>query len=325
MRTGPIIAAAGTAALLCVVKLKAPYAMLLADRFLPGAGWAQILLMAAYSAWVARDLLDPGRQAVTRGRIWLLFSVVFYGQLILGLAGARQLLMTGDLHVPVPAVLMAGPIYRGGEGLFMPILFLATVLVVGPAWCSHLCYLGGWDSLASRATRAPRVAAKGSRLLQAGSLGAVAATAAALRLLHAPGLLATVLGIGFGVLGVGVMVFFSRRTGRMVHCTAWCPIGLLATTLGRASPWRIRIAPSCTQCGRCVPTCRYGALDMERIRKGSPTMSCTLCGDCVSACRDGSMVVSLYGSQPKNPAATLAALTITLAVLQAVFLAVARV
>jgi polyferredoxin len=322
--TGALAAAAGAAALLCVVKLKAPYEMLLADRFLPGAGWGQIALMAVYAAWVASNLLDPKRQAVTRRRIWLLFSGVFYLQLLLGLAGAHRLLMTGVLHVPVPAVLVAGPIYRG-EGLFMPILFLVTVLVVGPAWCSHLCYLGAWDALASRASKPPRRIIPYARLLQAGSLLAVAGTAGALRLLHAPGELATGLGIGFGAAGAGVMVLASRKSGRMVHCTTWCPVGLLATVLGRASPWRLRVAPSCTQCGRCVPACRYNALDAEHIRKGSPAMSCTLCMDCVSSCPDGSMTVSLYGRLSRNPRAAWMAFTVVLAVLQAVFLSVARV
>ena len=320
----PLLAAAATAGLLCIVRLKAPYPMLIADRFLPGAGWAQIVLMAVYALWVARGLLDPRRQAMTRARTWLLFSAVFYLQLVLGLSGAHRFLMTGVLHVPVPAVLVAGPIYRG-DGLFMPILFLATVLLAGPAWCSHLCYVGAWDALASRSARAPRSISRYARPLQACSLLAVAGTAVALRLLHAPGLLATGLGIGFGVLGAGVMLAFSRGSGRMVHCTTWCPVGLLATTLGRASPWRIRVAPSCTSCGRCVPACRYNALDMDHVRKGSPTLSCTLCLDCVSACPDGSMTVSIYGRISRNPQAVRAVLTVMLAVLQAVFLGVARV
>jgi len=319
-----LAAAAATAALLCIVRLKAPYPMLLADRFLPGAGWAQIGLVAAYALWVSRRLLDPKRQAMTRARTWLLFSAVFYLQLILGLAGVRPLLMTGALHVPVPAIIVAGPIYRG-DGLFMPILFVATLLVAGPAWCSHLCYFGAWDALASRAARPPRTISRHARLLQACSLVAVAGTAAALRLLHAPGLLATGIGIGFGAAGAGVMVAFSRRTGRMTHCTTWCPVGLLATTLGKASPWRLRVAPTCSRCGRCVPACRYNALDMDRVRRGSPAASCTLCLDCVSACPDGSMTVSLYGRISRNPTAFRTVLTVALAVLQAVFLAVARV
>jgi len=74
--------------------------------------------------------------------------------LITGLLGAERLLMTGKLHLPVPALVLAGPLYRG-EGFFMLILivFLVTVMFVGPAWCSWLCYVGAWDNLAASSRR----------------------------------------------------------------------------------------------------------------------------------------------------------------------------
>ena len=34
---------------------------------------------------------------------------------------------------PIPAMILAGPLYRG-EGFFMPLLFLSTIFFVGPAW-----------------------------------------------------------------------------------------------------------------------------------------------------------------------------------------------
>jgi polyferredoxin len=57
--------------------------------------------------------------------------------------------MTGELHLPIPALILAGPVYRG-EGLFMPVLYTVTILLVGPAWCSWLCYIGAWDDFAAR-------------------------------------------------------------------------------------------------------------------------------------------------------------------------------
>ena len=54
----------------------------------------------------------------------------------------------GEMHLPVPALILAGPLYRG-EGFFMLFLFLSTVLIVGPAWCSWLCYVGAWDNVSS--------------------------------------------------------------------------------------------------------------------------------------------------------------------------------
>jgi len=319
-----VACALATAFLLAPLQIVAPYPMLLAERFARGAGWVEIAAVALYAAWICGRLLDPERQSGTRKRVWLLFSAVFYLQLVLGLAGVRPLLMAGALHVPVPALIVAGPIYRG-EGLFMPILFVATVILVGPAWCSHLCYVGAWDAYAGGLARPLRSIGPARRLIQIASLGAVAAAAVLLRVLRAPGLLATGLGIGFGVAGVGVMLLVSRRNGTMAHCTAWCPIGILSTTLGKLSPWRVRVAPECTGCGRCLPACRYNALDMERIRAGSPGASCTLCGDCVTRCRDGALVFSLYGHRARSPERVRTAFTVAVTVLHALFLAVARV
>lgn len=62
-----------------------------------------------------------------RTRARLLFSIVFFGQL-LGILVNPVFLMTGKQHLPVPAIILAGPLYRL-EGLFMPILFLSTLLL----------------------------------------------------------------------------------------------------------------------------------------------------------------------------------------------------
>ena len=141
-----------TAGLLIAVKLKAPYQMLIVDRFLPGGGWVEIAALAAYSGLILRALLTADDTSRIRRRIWLAFSVVFFTQFILGVSGIDSFLMTGRLHIPVPAVVIAGPIFRG-ERFFMPILFLSTILLAGPAWCSYLCYFGAWDGIAADAFR----------------------------------------------------------------------------------------------------------------------------------------------------------------------------
>ena len=97
------------------------------------------------------------------------------------------------------------------------------------------------------------------------------------------------LAAGFGLLGVGLMAFWSRRTGQMTHCTAFCPMGWFATRLGKISPWRLRISDSCTDCGACTAACRYDALYPEDVARRKPGEACTLCGDCLSNCPGGSI------------------------------------
>jgi ferredoxin len=310
-----------TAVVLGLVREKLRFPILLADRFLPGAGWLEILLLGFYGAWVGEKMLNGCRTAAIRGRIWGLFSLVFFLQLLLGLAGVRQMLMTGELHLPVPAMILAGPIYRGG-GLFMLTLFGATLLLVGPAWCSHLCYIGAWDDVLSRRQRkAVRKLPAWARPARWAILVAVILAAVLLRASGASAGTAAALGGGFGILGVGIMVLASRKLGIMAHCTAYCPLGLVANLLGKISPWRIRIHSDCTRCGACSRVCRYGALDDSDFERGRPGLTCTLCGDCLGSCRQASIVYQFPGLSAGNARRAFLVLAIGLHV---VFLGVAR-
>src|SRR5660398_78180 len=248
-------------------------------------------------------------------------AAVVFAQLALGLSGLDRFLMTGELHLPVPALIAAGPLYRG-EGLFMPILFGATVLLVGPAWCSYLCYIGAWDGLAADRRRAPQAMPSWRRPAQVGMLVVVVAAALGLRWAGVSSFVALMVAVVFGLGGVAVMATISRRRGVMAHCTTYCPIGVLATRLGRINPLRIRLGGGCDGCGACSRACRYDALrpaDIERRRPGS---ACTLCGDCVPKCREGHMAYSFPGLDAGKAAAVFVVLV---AALHAAFLGVARI
>ncbi|CCO22149.1 4Fe-4S binding protein [Maridesulfovibrio hydrothermalis] len=274
-----------TALLLEITRSKVSFPILMVDRFFPGWGRAEIFLLAFYASWIGGKMFTPDGAVKIRPRIWALFSVVFFGQLALGLAGAEQFLMTGKLHLPVPALIAAGPVYRGG-GFFMPILFTVSVLLVGPAWCSHLCYIGAWDDLCSRMSK-KRPAKKFPHALIWMRLILLFIVLAAAYIMNVSGLsgyAAVCWAAAFGVLGVLIMIYFSRKMGMMVHCTAFCPMGIVSNLLGRLSPWRMKISPDCCSCFKCSQLCRYDALRKVDIEAGRPGLSCTLCGDCISSC-----------------------------------------
>src|SRR4030042_2374629 len=142
-----------TAAIVSTAGIKEPVPVLLFDRLIPGSGWVEILLLSSYAAWLTEIMIRARTTALIRARIWAAFSLVFFIQLLLGLAGAGIFFMTGKLHLPVPALIIAGPLYRGG-GFFMPILFVSALLLIGPAWCSSLCYFCAWDNRACRVKNA---------------------------------------------------------------------------------------------------------------------------------------------------------------------------
>ncbi len=310
-----------TFTLLLFIQIKAPFSPLLAERLMPDFGWLEIFLLAAYAAWTVGRLADPAASARGRFRLWALFSAVFFGQLALGLAGLDKMLMTGTLHLPIPALIVAGPLFRAGR-YFMPFLFLGTVALVGPAWCSHLCYVGAWDAAAARLKKRPSPLPAWTRSSRPVALAAVVAAALILRMAGASMSLAIALGLAFGLAGVFIMVFASRNNGAMAHCVAYCPIGFLSTTLGRVSPFRLRLNTSCTDCQACRSVCRYDALRPEDIKRRKPSLTCTLCGDCLSACHSRAIEYRFPGLSPDAARTLFLVLVVSL---HAVFLGVARI
>ncbi len=304
-----------------IVQVKVQMPMLLLDRFFPGFGWIQIFALALYASWITGKMMDTHQTAEWRQRIWLLFSIVFFSQLILGLLGVDKMLMTGDLHLPVPAMILSGPIFRG-ERFFMPILFLSTLALVGPAWCSHLCYVGAWDSMASNAQKRPEALPAWRRTVQLGILVFMILATVLLRTAGVSTVVATILGLLFGIGGVGVMVFWSRKKGAMTHCITYCPIGVLATWFGKISPFRIRINKSCTECNACSLVCRYNSLTKADIKNRRPGITCTLCGDCLASCKYSSLEYNYLKMKPTNARSFFVVLIV---VLHTVFLGVARI
>ncbi|MBN2008176.1 4Fe-4S binding protein [candidate division KSB1 bacterium] len=310
-----------TMTLLTFLQLKLPNPMLLLERYVPRGGWLEIFALALYASWIFKKSRDPFQSPKWRLRIWLGFSIVFFGQLLLGLAGMDRMLMTGQLHLPVPAMIVVGPIFRG-ERFFMPILFLSTVLLVGPAWCSYLCYVGAWDGFAASQRNRPMKMPRWRRTVQIIILFAVIVVTMLLRMVGVSGIIAIWMAAAFGIGGVGLMVSVSRKRGVMTHCTSYCPMGALATWLGKLNPFRIRITSSCTECGRCSLACRYDALKMADIKRRQPGSSCTLCGDCLGSCRDQSLE---YRFLKMNPDKARTLFLVIVIVLHTVFLGVARI
>jgi NAD-dependent dihydropyrimidine dehydrogenase PreA subunit len=316
-----VISCIVTAVILSIVqmKVKTPVILLL-ERFLPGAGWVEVMALSLYAGWITEKLIDPQKTPLVRSRIWTLFSIVFFTQLLLGLAGLEKLLMTGKLHLPVPALIIAGPLFRG-EGFFMLILFGAAILLAGPAWCSYLCYIGAWDNLAARAKKIPGSLPPWRHAARQRILSLVVIAAILLRVFGAPGLLAVIVAAAFGLAGVAIMVLFSRKSGTMTHCITYCPIGLVANWLGRISPFRLRITDNCTECGACRLACRYEALTSADIEKRKPGLTCTLCGDCITRCKENALE---YKFLKMKPTTARYFFIVTAASLHAIFLGAAR-
>lgn len=298
------------AILLTFIQLKLDNPLLILERFLPGGGWIELILASLYGGIVAWFMYDPSRSARWRQVTWLVFSIVFFSQLLLGLTVSEKFLMSGKLHLPIPVMILSGPIYRG-EFSVMTILFLSTVLLSGPAWCSHFCYFGAIDSWGSGKRRKYSTLGNIWKLKIPFLLTIIAATIL-LRILDVETLTATIIAILFGTAGLAVILIFSRRKGKMVHCLVWCPIGTIVSGVKHINPIRLKIQDTCTSCMACSAYCKYDALKKEDILKRKPALSCTLCGDCVTSCHAGSLQYKLFSLKPAMSRNIYLGITITL-------------
>ena len=298
------------AIILSFVQVQVKNPMLIAERFVKGLGWVEIAIISFYGAFVAYKMQNPLNVPKWRRLTWTIFSIVFFTQLILGLSGLEKFLMTGKLHLPIPAMILAGPIYRGQLSV-MTILFLSTIILTGPAWCSHLCYFGAFDSMASRG-KTQKKPLKNKSSIKSTILLLVIGLTIILRWAKVPILTTTIIAIGFGLIGILIMLILSRKKGTMIHCIMYCPIGTLVNLLKFTNPFRMYIDTNCNLCMKCTSFCKYDALRISDIKNKKPGISCTLCGDCLSACRDNSIKYKYFNLSPEASRNLYLFLTISL-------------
>jgi len=296
--------------------------MLLLERVMPFGGWIEIVFVSLYGGFIGFKMQDAGNAPKWRLRAWSIFSIIFFSQLFLGILVDDVFLLTGKLHLPIPAMMISGPIYRSQFSI-MTILFLSTILLSGPAWCSQLCYFGAMDGLA--ANRKPaRVRPYMKKLLpiKGTLLFLIISITIVLRWLDVEPLIAAASGLAVGVVGLFLIVFVSTRSGEMFHCVVYCPIGTLVNFLKYINPFRIRIHDSCTGCMQCGFLCRYEALALKDIIARKPGLTCTYCGDCLSACRENSIHYKAFKASPETARRIYLLITITL---HTTFLALGRI
>ena len=227
--------------------------------------------------------------------------------------------LKGFLEKAVPAMMISGPLYRGEKSV-MTLLFLSTIVLTGPAWCSQLCYFGAIDNLMAKGKTSKKPIVNKFRYKHT-ILAAIVAFTLAFSWLNVSPLWAAIGGGLFGIGGFLVIFLITKKQKRMVHCTVYCPIGTVVNYLKYINPFRITISPSCDMCMACTSRCKYDALNPSDIQKKKPGITCTLCGDCLSACNTYAIPYTFLGLKPETARKFWLFLTISLF---SIFLAMGR-
>lgn len=310
-----------TISLLAFVEWKVDMPMLLMERFLPGWGWIEILILGFYAAFLFTRLHDQKQSAKWRKISWTIFAVFFFTQLGAGLLGCQDCLMTGNLHFPIPAMIIGGAVYKLEFG-FMPILFLSTVILSGPAWCSQLCYFGAFDNLAAYSNKIGRKRVINKNKMKNSFFVLFLTAVILLRVFNAP-LIYALLGAGVvGITGILIIIFVSPKKGKMIHCITYCPVGTLIQYLKFINPFRLQIQQDCTECMVCTTKCPYDALNKENILARKPGPTCTYCGDCLNACHGSFIRYKFFKLSPQQSRNLWLIVTVTI---HAVFMGLARI
>ena len=234
----------------------APFRLLLGERVLPwqGVNGFVILLLAWWGGLLCGGAADPQASPRRRRLMWTVFASVFFLQFLLGVTVASSLLMTGRLHVPVPFMMISGPVYRG-EGIFMLALFSVSVLLAGSAWCSHLCYFGVWDCLSAASSRRKGRPVKGGKGLRDWRWAALAAAVGTPLLLSLWGLpVEYALAVALAAAFLAPLAWrMSAAGGVREYCSRFCPWGWPPVCWAGCPPGRMLVKETCTGCMQCAP------------------------------------------------------------------------
>jgi ferredoxin-type protein NapF len=84
---------------------------------------------------------------------------------------------------------------------------------------------------------------------------------------------------------LGFLVFvavLSIRRGRL-YCNTVCPVGTLLGLISRFSIFKVRLADSCTSCGKCAKVCKSECIDPKSRQVDSTR--CVACFNCLDVCK----------------------------------------
>ncbi|MGM0595494.1 MAG: 4Fe-4S binding protein [Myxococcota bacterium] len=241
-----------------------------------------IPFLALYSLTFTLFLSQKNPELRKKNIFWYILSLAFFGQLILGIFYSSQFLKNGNIFIPYPALQIIRP-FLNHTGYIYLFIFIISIIITGPVWCSHICPLGIWDYQLGnnkKKVHSPQSIFLVGKIL----IFLTFIILLQLYLLDVLSLKASVI-ISFALVWVLVVTggILSKKTGYAVHCSSFCPVGFIATQVSRFSLFRIKRGKNSKTSNKNSDKsrlCRYGALKSNN-KTIKPGLQCTCCLDCI--------------------------------------------
>ena len=205
--------------------------------------------------------------------------------------------------------------------LSLGFLWLVVTLILGQAWCSWVCFYGGFDEGFSRVFKKPLLKFKLPDKLRDFSIAFAIfiiiisfTTAVPIFCVWVCPLKATTkffssdmfirhiqLALFISVTAFFLIIFplvIKRRT----FCSFLCPFGAFISFFGQINPFRISIdAAKCTKCKACIEKCPVFAINETNLTRGSISNYCNRCGACLDICPTEAIKITFLGKDIKLP------------------------
>lgn len=167
------------------------------------------IVLGVYAAVLAERMVNARRHAKVRRFYWRLYSLLFIGQLVMGLVISSAWLAGAAPRLPHPFFMFLQNMGQGGAP-HLVFLWAISIILTGPAFCAHLCWMGSWDQFAAGTKKRPSLAP--SWRIRLGWAVIVMGTGLAL-ISFAPAKAAATFGFVWTLGALFIMVIVSRRRG----------------------------------------------------------------------------------------------------------------
>ena len=203
--------------------------------------------------------------------------------------------------------------------LSLGFLWLVVTLILGQAWCSWVCFYGGFDDGFSGILKKPLLKFKLPNKLRDFPIAftifiiLVSFTAAipvyciwvcplkaTTKFFDSDILIRYLQTAIFLFVALFFLVILPLVIKKRTFCSFLCPFGAFISIFGQINPFRISIdVNKCIKCKACIEKCPMFAINEESLNQNKILNYCNRCGKCIDICPTQAINITLRGKDIK--------------------------